>query len=199
MSSGQRTWKPSGSGLLDGNLKVFKKHLPSAVWLGRNSKKEITMERLPNETIEQLETRLWNEHKNQASAARAATSVAFFVEGSGDKLIITGGAVVSNYNPIPESMVRWNQCPKCGGEGSALYPENFCCACDSERNFAKADIEKVQDRCILAMDRDPSTNIPVSTIDTVKWVDGGWDIHCDNGWNHRLGRDGHLYEKGRDA
>jgi hypothetical protein len=61
------------------------------------------------------------------------------------------------------------------------------------------NIEKVQDLCILAMDRDPSVNIPVSMIDEVKWVNGGWDIHCDNKMNYRLTNDGNLYEEGKDA
>lgn len=61
------------------------------------------MERLQNETIEDLETRLWAEHKQQSAAARAATSIAFIVEGNR----VVGGAVVSNYNQLPEGFVAW--------------------------------------------------------------------------------------------
>lgn len=62
------------------------------------------MERLQNETLQALEARLWAEHAAQGSAAaRAATSVAFMVENG----VVTGGAVVSSYNPLPDGWVVW--------------------------------------------------------------------------------------------
>jgi hypothetical protein len=65
-----------------------------------------------------------------------------------------------------------------------------------------SDIERVQRLCIIQMNKNEANGclsvvVPVNIIDRVKWVDGGWDIHCENGWNYRL-HDG-LYEEGRDS
>lgn len=79
------------------------------------------MERLQDETIEQFETRLWAEHAAQPSDARAATSVAFYIENG----VATGGAVVSSWSPLPENFVSW-----------ADYREN-----NLPKNFSVSDCE----------------------------------------------------------
>jgi hypothetical protein len=62
------------------------------------------MERLQNESLKDLEAHLWAEHTAQESAAaRAATTIAFMVEEG----VVTGGAVVSSYNPLPDGWVGW--------------------------------------------------------------------------------------------
>jgi hypothetical protein len=64
------------------------------------------MDRLQNEPLAQLESRLWREHAAQESAAaRAATTVAFHLDNG----VVDGGAVVSNWNPLPENFVFWTE------------------------------------------------------------------------------------------
>jgi hypothetical protein len=62
------------------------------------------------------------------------------------------------------------------------------------------DIEWVKELTVQLMDceENQDVSIPVSMIDRVEWQDGGWEIHCDNGWNYSI-RGRHLYEVGKDA
>jgi len=72
--------------------------------------------------------------------------------------------------------------------------------------FAALSLENVKQQVIDAMEREEReghkilTIVPVSLIDKFsRTEDGGIDIHCENGHNYSLGKDGYIYDIGIDA
>lgn len=68
------------------------------------------------------------------------------------------------------------------------------------------DINTIKDLVIEAVNReedenhDVRINPPINMIDSfIDTKDGGYDIHCSNGYNFRLGSDGYLYNIGYDT
>jgi len=66
-------------------------------------------------------------------------------------------------------------------------------------------LTEIQDKVIQAANREITENHeirispPVGMIDSFFCENGGYEIHCENGYNFCLGSDGYLYDVGYDA